>query len=78
MEVIYEVSFSNRSCHDLPQKKLKGTDSPMSPGTEAWEWPSVGRCTSGQDYSPWAQGHCNSLMCVDTDEPSGILHYSFS
>lgn len=41
MEVMYEVSFSDRNCHDSPQKKLKGTDSPVSPSTVAQEQPSV-------------------------------------
>lgn len=41
MEVISEVSFRNRNCHDSPQRKLKGTDSPVSPSTVAQERPSV-------------------------------------
>lgn len=41
MEVIYEVSFSKRSCHDSPQKELKGAGSSVPPSTVAWEQPSV-------------------------------------
>lgn len=41
VEVIYEVSCSNRNCHNSSQKKLRGTDSLTAPSTVAKEQPSL-------------------------------------
>lgn len=81
MEVTSEVSFRNRNCHDSPQRKLKGTDSPVSPSTVAQERPSVpqvGAHLGRRAVLGLKNTVTSHYVCVETGEPSGMLHYSFS